>query len=257
MDQLGLLPSPVFLQATLSLLLDHLSLVASFNSFNRMTHQNLAVCFGPVLLTPTQEAWRGGVGGGRGGRGGGKGLGHSEEIASAVDFKRHIEALHYLLQQWPGKIGDIKSSAHFEPLLLPTTNYISFHRCTSAHFASYPLLQCRHIESRQTITSAPPLLPPLFLPIIPWALSSSGIPLFDWLCLQALRRRWWCHVEIEVVWPGWRVHRQSTGTPETGASVVETSCPDRRRTMTRWQEVRAMEVNRGAAILMFILTSPL
>uniref|UniRef100_A0A4W6EGV4 Rho GTPase-activating protein SYDE1 n=1 Tax=Lates calcarifer TaxID=8187 RepID=A0A4W6EGV4_LATCA len=79
---LGLLPSPVFLQATLSLLLDHLSLVASFNSFNRMTHQNLAVCFGPVLLTPTQEAWRGG-------------------IASAVDFKRHIEALHYLLQQWP------------------------------------------------------------------------------------------------------------------------------------------------------------
>lgn len=95
-------------QATLSLLLDHLSLVASCCSFNRMTHQNLAVCFGPVLLTPTQEAWKGGggagggAGGGRGGRGG-KGLGHSEEIASAVDFKRHIEALHYLLQQWPGE----------------------------------------------------------------------------------------------------------------------------------------------------------
>ena len=70
-----------------------------------MTHQNLAVCFGPVLLTPTQEAWRvgGGVGGGRGGKGGGKGSAHCEEIASAVDFKRHIEALHYLLQQWPGE----------------------------------------------------------------------------------------------------------------------------------------------------------
>lgn len=96
------------LQATLSLLLDHLSLVASFSSSNRMTHQNLAVCFGPVLLTPTQEAWRaggggGGGGGGRGGRGGGKGFGHGEEIASAVDFKRHIEALHYLLQLWPGE----------------------------------------------------------------------------------------------------------------------------------------------------------
>lgn len=69
-----------------------------------MTHQNLAVCFGPVLLTPTQEAWRAG-GGGRGGRGGGKGFGHGEEIASAVDFKRHIEALHYLLQLWPGETG--------------------------------------------------------------------------------------------------------------------------------------------------------
>ncbi|XP_071318955.1 rho GTPase-activating protein SYDE1 [Trachinotus anak] len=101
-ELLSCLPPPE--RATLSLLLDHLSLVASFSSSNRMTHQNLAVCFGPVLLTPTQEAWRGGGEGGvggRGGRGGGKRLGHAEEIASAVDFKRHIEALHYLLQQWP------------------------------------------------------------------------------------------------------------------------------------------------------------
>ncbi|XP_034426401.1 rho GTPase-activating protein SYDE1 [Hippoglossus hippoglossus] len=89
-------------RATLSLLLDHLSLVASFRSSNRMTHQNIAVCFGPVLLTPTQEAWRGGEGGGRAARG--KGFG--EEMASAVDFKRHIEALHYLLQQWPVPVRD-------------------------------------------------------------------------------------------------------------------------------------------------------
>ncbi|XP_026171617.1 rho GTPase-activating protein SYDE1 [Mastacembelus armatus] len=97
-ELLDCLPPPE--KATLSLLLDHLSLVASFSSSNRMTHQNLAVCFGPVLLTPTHEAWRGGTGG-RGGRGGGKGFGHVEEITSAVDFKRHIEALHYLLQLWP------------------------------------------------------------------------------------------------------------------------------------------------------------
>nr|XP_040033158.1 rho GTPase-activating protein SYDE1 isoform X1 [Gasterosteus aculeatus aculeatus] len=88
------LPPPE--RATLALLLNHLSLVASLSSFNRMTHQNLAVCFGPVLLTPTQEAWKGG----RGGRGG-KVFGHREEMANAVDFKRHIEALHYLLQLWP------------------------------------------------------------------------------------------------------------------------------------------------------------
>ncbi|XP_071375381.1 rho GTPase-activating protein SYDE1, partial [Centroberyx affinis] len=105
---LACLPAPE--RATLSLLLDHLSLVASFSSANRMTHQNLAVCFGPVLLTPTQEAWRGGGGGGGGGRGrggreGGKSFSHSEEIASAVDFKRHIEALHYLLQLWPVPTG--------------------------------------------------------------------------------------------------------------------------------------------------------
>ncbi|XP_068424956.1 rho GTPase-activating protein SYDE1 isoform X2 [Clinocottus analis] len=94
-ELLSCLPPPE--RATLALLLDHLSLVASLSSSNRMTHQNLAVCFGPVLLTPTQEAWRGG----RGGRGGGKAFSHGEEMASAVDFKRHIEALHYLLQLWP------------------------------------------------------------------------------------------------------------------------------------------------------------
>ncbi|KAJ8283466.1 hypothetical protein COCON_G00023160 [Conger conger] len=71
------LPEPE--KATLALLLDHLSLVASFCDSNRMTCQNLA----------------------RGGRS----FSHSEEIASAVDFKRHIEALHYLLQLWPIPTG--------------------------------------------------------------------------------------------------------------------------------------------------------
>ncbi|XP_031416427.1 rho GTPase-activating protein SYDE1 [Clupea harengus] len=101
------LPEPE--KATLTLLLDHLSLVASFCDSNRMTCQNLAVCFGPVLLTPTQESWIPSVPGvptapaapglnpGRGGRS----FAHSEDIASAVDFKRHIEVLHYLLQLWP------------------------------------------------------------------------------------------------------------------------------------------------------------
>ncbi|KAF3703971.1 Rho GTPase-activating protein SYDE1 Synapse defective protein 1 -like protein 1 [Channa argus] len=115
-ELLACLPPPE--RATLSLLLDHLSLVASFSSFNRMTHQNLAVCFGPVLLTPTQEAWRGGGAGGggtgRGGRGGGKGFGHTEDITSAVDFKRHIEALHYLLQLWPVPTHRFPADDHVE-----------------------------------------------------------------------------------------------------------------------------------------------
>ncbi|XP_008298992.1 rho GTPase-activating protein SYDE1 [Stegastes partitus] len=108
-ELLGCLPPPE--RATLSLLLDHLSLVASFSPSNRMTHQNLAVCFGPVLLTPTQEAWRGG-GGGRAGRGAGKGFGHGEDIVSAVDFKRHIEALHYLLQLWPVPTHRVQADDH-------------------------------------------------------------------------------------------------------------------------------------------------
>ncbi|KAK2835209.1 hypothetical protein Q5P01_015693 [Channa striata] len=56
-----------------------------------MTCQNLAVCFGPVLLSQRQEASC-----------------HtnrvfidSEELASALHFKKHIEVLHYLLQLWP------------------------------------------------------------------------------------------------------------------------------------------------------------
>uniref|UniRef100_A0A663N4X5 Rho GTPase-activating protein SYDE1 n=1 Tax=Athene cunicularia TaxID=194338 RepID=A0A663N4X5_ATHCN len=82
-------------KATLTRLLDHLSLVASFHDFNRMNSQNIAVCFGPVLLTQTQEPRRAAAAA--------RSFAHSEDIASAVDFKRHIEVLHYLLQAWPGE----------------------------------------------------------------------------------------------------------------------------------------------------------
>lgn len=78
---------------TLRKLLDHLKLVASYQEVNKMTCQNLAVCFGPVLLSQRQEASC-----------------HtnrifidSEELASALHFKKHIEVLHYLLQLWPGE----------------------------------------------------------------------------------------------------------------------------------------------------------
>lgn len=81
-------PSP---QATLTLLLDHLRLVSSFHAHNRMTAQNLAVCFGPVLLPARQDPGKPRI------RSSGPGL------ANTVDFKRHIEVLHYLLQAWPGK----------------------------------------------------------------------------------------------------------------------------------------------------------
>ncbi|XP_072104245.1 rho GTPase-activating protein SYDE2-like [Mobula birostris] len=78
-------------KATLTLLLDHLSLVASLQESNKMTCQNLAVCFGPVLLGQKQENSQHGS----------CAFSHSKELASALDFKRHIEVLHYLLQLWP------------------------------------------------------------------------------------------------------------------------------------------------------------
>ncbi|XP_061682134.1 rho GTPase-activating protein SYDE2 [Syngnathoides biaculeatus] len=88
----GLLDNlPEVERMTLRKLLDHLKLVASHQEVNKMTCQNLAVCFGPVLLSERQEASC-----------------HtnrvfidSEELASALHFKKHIEVLHYLLQLWP------------------------------------------------------------------------------------------------------------------------------------------------------------
>ncbi|XP_038596430.1 LOW QUALITY PROTEIN: rho GTPase-activating protein SYDE1 [Tachyglossus aculeatus] len=87
-DTRGLLRClPAVERATLTRLLDHLRLVSSFHAHNRMTSQNLAVCFGPVLLPPRQAPARS--------------RGPGPSISNAVDFKRHIEVLHYLLQAWP------------------------------------------------------------------------------------------------------------------------------------------------------------
>ncbi|MEE6523728.1 hypothetical protein FKM82_022754 [Ascaphus truei] len=79
-------------RATLKMLLDHLKLVASYHEVNKMTCQNLAVCFGPVLLSQRQET----------SNHNNRVFTDSEELASALDFKKHIEVLHYLLQLWPG-----------------------------------------------------------------------------------------------------------------------------------------------------------
>lgn len=75
------------------MLLDHLKLVASYHDVNKMTCQNLAVCFGPVLLSQRQET----------STHNNRVFTDSKELATALDFKKHIEVLHYLLQLWPGK----------------------------------------------------------------------------------------------------------------------------------------------------------
>uniref|UniRef100_A0A8C5P1W3 Synapse defective 1, Rho GTPase, homolog 2 (C. elegans) n=1 Tax=Jaculus jaculus TaxID=51337 RepID=A0A8C5P1W3_JACJA len=92
-------------KATLKMLLDHLKLVASYHEVNKMTCQNLAVCFGPVLLSQRQEtaAHNNRV------------FTDSEELASALDFKKHIEVLHYLLQLWPVQRLTVKKSNNLNP----------------------------------------------------------------------------------------------------------------------------------------------
>lgn len=154
------LPEPE--RATLSLLLDHLSLVASFSDCNLMTCQNLAVCFGPVLLTPTQDSWKGAGPGtfpsapaGPGSSLGGRSFPQqSMEMASAVDFKRHIEALHYLLQLWPIPTGSVTDRSPYrsedeEAPSRPSHN--SLQRCPqrSALRVELPLPQDVAVVSRR------------------------------------------------------------------------------------------------------------
>ncbi|KAL8202337.1 UNVERIFIED_CONTAM: hypothetical protein K2H54_010882 [Gekko kuhli] len=91
-------------KATLRLLLDHLGLVAAFYDFNRMNAQNLAVCFGPVLLS----------------QGPGRTGDHSLDsqcltASNTVDFKHHIEVLHYLLQAWPAQHKMAEADEHSLP----------------------------------------------------------------------------------------------------------------------------------------------
>uniref|UniRef100_A0A7M5WIP2 Rho-GAP domain-containing protein n=1 Tax=Clytia hemisphaerica TaxID=252671 RepID=A0A7M5WIP2_9CNID len=64
-------------RATLIYIMDHLKRVAAKSEVNKMTHQNLAVCFGPVMM--------------------------SSPVATAamLDFKKQIDALEFLLNIWP------------------------------------------------------------------------------------------------------------------------------------------------------------
>ncbi|PNF17707.1 Rho GTPase-activating protein 100F, partial [Cryptotermes secundus] len=69
---------------TLIFLMDHLALVVSQSERNKMSPQNLAICFGPVLMLQSEE---------------GKDL----------DFGQPISVLKYLLEIWPTKSGNVQS----------------------------------------------------------------------------------------------------------------------------------------------------
>ncbi|XP_023365652.1 rho GTPase-activating protein SYDE2 [Otolemur garnettii] len=80
-----------------------------------MIGQNLAVCFGPVLLSQRQET----------STHNNRVFTDSEELASALDFKKHIEVLHYLLQLWPvQRLTGKESTDNLFPEQKSSLNYL-------------------------------------------------------------------------------------------------------------------------------------
>ena len=63
------------------MLMNHLKRVIAKSDANKMNSQNLAVCFGPALLCPSPTS--------------------ITDVTSAMDFRKHIEVLRYLLDIWP------------------------------------------------------------------------------------------------------------------------------------------------------------
>ena len=68
-------------------ILDHLKHVAVKADMNKMPVQNLAVCFGPVLLCPSISPT-------------------AADAEVADNFKKHTEVLAYLLDIWPENRGN-------------------------------------------------------------------------------------------------------------------------------------------------------
>ena len=65
--------------------MDHLCLVTAQSDRNKMTPQNLAICFGPVLMLHSDDG--------------------STTTSTGLDFQKPIGVLKYLLQIWPMKSG--------------------------------------------------------------------------------------------------------------------------------------------------------
>ncbi|PVD22717.1 hypothetical protein C0Q70_15973 [Pomacea canaliculata] len=79
---------PTANQDTMAMILNHLRRVASHSEKNKMTIDNLAICFGPVLLCPAPAT----------------------SPDPTLDFRKHIEVLRYLLEIWEYDNGTSESS---------------------------------------------------------------------------------------------------------------------------------------------------
>ena len=88
-------------------MLDHLKAIANLSDVNKMNAYNLAVCFGPVLMSATTGNSAVPSGGGKDKRGskaekGGRGDGGR----NSTDYEKHIEVLQSMIEIWPGRRGE-------------------------------------------------------------------------------------------------------------------------------------------------------
>lgn len=88
----------VLLQDTAEYLLDHLKAVDAYSGRNKMNMYNIAVCFGPVLMSRgcAQAIANGNE------KHKSEGVSRTQSVDSA---EKHIELLHTLLDVWPARTG--------------------------------------------------------------------------------------------------------------------------------------------------------
>ena len=78
-------------KATGEYILDHLKLIMVHSETNKMNAYNIAVCFGPVLMSAASSSNHG----------------NCREVATGkdADYEKHIEVLQNMVEVWPGKRG--------------------------------------------------------------------------------------------------------------------------------------------------------
>ncbi|XP_022101719.1 rho GTPase-activating protein 100F-like [Acanthaster planci] len=80
-------------RTTASYIMDHLKLIMVHSETNKMNAYNIAVCFGPVLMSAASS---------------GSNAALSREAVSGkdADYEKHIDVLQTMLEVWPGKRAD-------------------------------------------------------------------------------------------------------------------------------------------------------
>ena len=86
-------------------MLDHLKAIANLSDVNKMNPYNLAVCFGPVLMSATSNCVLPTPGGGKDSKRKSKDSGRGDGGRNSADYEKHIEVLQSMIEIWPGRRG--------------------------------------------------------------------------------------------------------------------------------------------------------
>ncbi|PSN51086.1 Rho GTPase-activating protein 100F [Blattella germanica] len=130
---------------TLIFLMDHLALVVSQSERNKMSPQNLAICFGPVLMLQSEE---------------------NKEL----DFNQPISVLKYLLEIWPTKSVVGKVSTDHQAIFSQTVREVfspSLHLSAASQSSRLPSL----VVSKPLAPAQPA---PTAVGAVPWSLGRGA-----------------------------------------------------------------------------------